>query len=115
MSLWLHGKEDYISEAGAMNMFVIKKADDGCECGRVRNGPLLMLDLEFITMGLENGIVLPGITRDSIIKLLNAHAEGKASIEGLQKEVRVVERDISMPELVKSNEDGTLQGCVTLI
>ena len=31
MSLWLHGKEDYISEAGAMNMFVIKQADDGCE------------------------------------------------------------------------------------
>jgi hypothetical protein len=31
MSLWLHGKEDYISEAGAMNMFVIKQAEDGCE------------------------------------------------------------------------------------
>lgn len=30
MSLWLHGKEDYISEAGAMNMWIIKQASDGC-------------------------------------------------------------------------------------
>ena len=61
-------------------------------------------------MGLENGIVLPGITRDSIIKLLRAHAAGQTTIEGLQKDVRVVERDISMPELVKANEDGSLKG-----
>lgn len=71
---------------------------------------VLKRDLEFITMGLENGIVLPGITRDSIIKLLNTHAERGDVIEGLQKEIRVVERDISMPELVKSNEDGSLKG-----
>ncbi|KAK1921147.1 branched-chain-amino-acid transaminase, partial [Papiliotrema laurentii] len=96
MSLWLHGKEDYISEAGAMNMFVIKQAQDGY--------------LEFITMSLENGIVLPGITRDSIINLLNAHAKGENIIEGLQKEIRVVERDIGMPELVAANEDGSLKG-----
>jgi branched-chain amino acid aminotransferase len=31
MSLWLHGPEDYISEAGAMNMFIMKQAEDGCE------------------------------------------------------------------------------------
>lgn len=34
MSLWLHGKEDYISEAGAMNVWMIKEAKDGGEfCG----------------------------------------------------------------------------------
>lgn len=31
MSLWLHGQEDFISEAGAMNVFIIKEAEDGCE------------------------------------------------------------------------------------
>lgn len=31
MSLWLHGKEDFISEAGAMNVWIIKQAQDGCE------------------------------------------------------------------------------------
>ena len=33
--------------------------------------PKLTSVLEFITMSLENGIVLPGITRDSIIQMLN--------------------------------------------
>jgi branched-chain amino acid aminotransferase len=33
MSLWLHsyGKEDFISEAGAMNVWIIKEAKDGGE------------------------------------------------------------------------------------
>ena len=31
MSLWLHGQEDYISEAGAMNVWIIKQAEDGCK------------------------------------------------------------------------------------
>lgn len=34
MSLWLHGQEDYISEAGAMNVWIIKEAQDGCELRR---------------------------------------------------------------------------------
>jgi len=31
MSLWLHGDEDFISEAGAMNVWIIKEAPDGCK------------------------------------------------------------------------------------
>jgi len=69
-----------------------------------------MTDLEFITMSLDNGIVLPGITRDSIIQLINAHAAGETEIPNVPKKVRVVERDVSMKELVKSIEDGSLQG-----
>ena len=73
-------------------------------------GKKLILDLEFITMGLENGIVLPGITRDSIIQLVRAHAAGETEIPNVPKKVRVVERDISMKELVKGVQDGTVQG-----
>jgi branched-chain amino acid aminotransferase len=61
-------------------------------------------------MSLDNGIVLPGITRDSIITLLKAHASGETTLPEFPKQVRVVERDISMPELVKSNQDGSLLG-----
>ncbi|WWD22611.1 hypothetical protein CI109_107104 [Kwoniella shandongensis] len=98
MSLWLHGKEDFISEAGAMNVFIIKQAEDGF--------------LEFITMSLDGGIVLPGVTRFSLIQLLTEHAEGKKDfpLEGMPKNVRVVERDISMPEIISSLENGTLKG-----
>jgi len=63
-------------------------------------------------MPLTNGIVLPGITRESIIQLLTEHADGKKEfpIDGMPKKIRVVERDFSMPEVVKSLEDGTLRG-----
>lgn len=98
MSLWLHGKEDFISEAGAMNVWIIREAEDGF--------------VEFVTMSLENGIVLPGITRLSIMQLLTDHAEGQRNfpLEGMPRKIRVVERDLSMPEVVSGIEDGSLKG-----
>nr|XP_018266046.1 branched-chain-amino-acid transaminase [Kwoniella dejecticola CBS 10117]OBR88204.1 branched-chain-amino-acid transaminase [Kwoniella dejecticola CBS 10117] len=98
MSLWLHGREDFISEAGAMNVFIVKEAADGY--------------LEFTTMSLNNGIVLPGVTRESIIELLEEHASGKKDfpIDGIPRKIRVVERDISMPEIIAGLEDGSLKG-----
>jgi hypothetical protein len=42
MSLWLHGKEDFISEAGAMNIFIIKEAKDGCMFPQVLQASRLM-------------------------------------------------------------------------
>ncbi|KAL7420622.1 branched-chain-amino-acid transaminase bat2 [Cryptotrichosporon argae] len=98
MSLWLHGAEDYISEAGAANCWIIKEAADGAT--------------EFITMSLDNGIVLPGITRESIIQLLSDHASGAAEfpLPGMPRNVRVVERDIPMREIIDGLQDGTLKG-----
>ena len=63
-------------------------------------------------MSLENGIVLPGITRESIIQLLTDHAEGRHDlpIEGMPRKIRVVERDLSMPEVAEAVEDGTMKG-----
>lgn len=38
MNLWLHKHdgEDYLSEAGAMNVWIIKEAQDGCKLFRLR-------------------------------------------------------------------------------
>ncbi|WVQ85402.1 hypothetical protein IAT38_007567 [Cryptococcus sp. DSM 104549] len=98
MNLWLHGKEDFISEAGGMNVFVIIEAPDGY--------------LEFTTMSLSDGIVLPGITRESIIELLKDHAASPSNspLQGMPEKIRVVERDISMGEILERLEDGTLKG-----
>ncbi|RXK37389.1 branched-chain-amino-acid transaminase [Tremella mesenterica] len=100
MSLWLHGDRDYISEAGGMNIFVIKQASDGF--------------LEFVTMSLANGIVLPGVTRSSIIELLTNHASGIKDFPtvGMPKNIRVVERDIPMQEIIDGIADGFF-GCGT--
>ena len=65
-------------------------------------------------MSLDNGIVLPGVTRDSIIELLEAHGSGSKPfpVEGMPEKVRVVQRDISMGEITSSIADGTLKGYV---
>jgi branched-chain amino acid aminotransferase len=63
-------------------------------------------------MGLDNGIVLPGVTRFSINELLKDHASGKAEfpLPGMPKNIRVVERDIPMAEITNGVQDGTLKG-----
>ena len=63
-------------------------------------------------MSLDNGIVLPGITRASLISMLEDHASGRKPfpIEGVPTNVRVIERDIPMNELVEGSKDGSLKG-----
>lgn len=63
-------------------------------------------------MGLEDGIVLPGVTRASIKQLLEDHASGKAEfpLPGMPKNIRVVERDTTMAELIEGIKDGSLKG-----
>jgi branched-chain amino acid aminotransferase len=49
-------------------------------------------------MSLDNGIVLPGITRESLMELIEKHAAGSSDLlEGLPRKVRVDLREFSMP------------------
>lgn len=79
--LWLDGVElKYVDEVGAMNiMFVI--------------------DGELITPSLEQGSILPGVTRMSVIEL--------AQDMGL----KVTERRISIQEIMETHEAGKLTEC----
>lgn len=63
-------------------------------------------------MSLDDGIVLPGITRASIKQLLTDHASGKAEfpLAGMPKNIRVVERNTTMAELIEGIKDGSLKG-----
>lgn len=76
--LWLDGVEKkYIEEVGSMNVF-------------------FKIDGEIVTPALT-GSILHGITRDSVIKMLN------------HWDLPVVERKISMAELVEAHADGRLE------
>ncbi|HAO20562.1 MAG: branched chain amino acid aminotransferase [Desulfobacteraceae bacterium IS3] len=76
--LWLDGVEQkYIEEVGSMNIFFV-------------------IDNEVVTPML-NGSILPGITRDSVIKLAQ------------KWNLRVAERKISIDELVNAHASGKLQ------
>lgn len=76
--LWLDGVElKYIEEVGAMNIFFV-------------------INDELITPSL-NGSILPGITRDSVIKLAK------------KWNMNISERKISMDEIIESHKNGSLQ------
>ncbi len=96
--LWLHGPEEELTEVGAMNVFVL--LDRG---GNRR---------ELVTPPLDKGIILPGVTRRSIIELVRgwgkAGEQAEAEQAEAEAEVTVAERPICMGELLRANQDGSL-------
>ncbi|GBC10406.1 hypothetical protein RclHR1_09600001 [Rhizophagus clarus] len=81
-NLWLFGTDDEITEVGTMNCFVLLKNEQN--------------EIELVTPPL-NGTILAGVTRDSILSLARSWNEFKVS-----------ERKITMPEVVKAQEEGRL-------
>ncbi|KAJ7183745.1 branched-chain amino acid aminotransferase II [Mycena filopes] len=97
--LWLLGADKQITEAGAMNFFAVAEREDG--------------GLNIVTPPLD-GTILPGITRDSALILLRAHATNPArQILALpaHKPLYVEERVLTMPELAAWAKAGTLLEC----
>ncbi|KAK0554728.1 branched-chain-amino-acid aminotransferase [Tilletia horrida] len=91
-------EEDWLTEVGTMNMFVaIRRKEDG--------------KTELVTPPLD-GVILPGVTRDSILTLTREYAAGKPSVEmeGLPdaKDFVVTERDIHMREIIEARNEGRL-------
>ncbi|XP_059521920.1 branched-chain-amino-acid aminotransferase, mitochondrial isoform X2 [Myotis daubentonii] len=81
--LWLYGPDHQLTEVGTMNIFVYWTHEDGV--------------LELVTPPLE-GVILPGVVRQSLLDL--AHSWG---------EFRVVERKITMQELLRALEEGRVR------
>jgi len=80
--LWLFGPQDLITEVGTMNYFMFWKNSAG--------------EKELVTPPLD-GIILPGVTRDSILTLAKEWNEFK-----------VVERPISMSEVTQAIQEGRI-------
>ncbi|CAD6187042.1 unnamed protein product [Caenorhabditis auriculariae] len=78
--MWLQGKEQLVTEAGAMNLFMFWKNEQGEE--------------ELITAPLDTGLLLPGITRRSILELAREWGEFKVS-----------ERSFTMADVVKAIDE----------
>lgn len=53
-------------------------------------------------------MILPGVTRDSVLALARDHASGKRKLAGLPDKFTVSERNLTMPELVEASKDGSL-------
>ncbi|XP_076249311.1 branched chain amino acid transaminase isoform X2 [Calliopsis andreniformis] len=61
--LWLYGENNEVTEVGTMNIFMFCINDDG----------------ELVTPPLTNGLILPGITRNSILSLAREWNQFKVS------------------------------------
>lgn len=85
-NLWLFGEDDQVTEAGTMNFFMYwKNPDSGGH--------------ELITPPL-NGLILPGVNRDSIIQL----------VKTWEKETGIVvkEEEIRMKDIIQASKEGRL-------
>ncbi|KAJ1020878.1 hypothetical protein NDA18_005726 [Ustilago nuda] len=91
-NLWLFGQEHLLTEVGTMNLFVALKKGD---------------QIELVTPPL-NGMILPGVTRDSILHIAKDHVSGKYPIDSLPKNLKVSEREISIHEVIKAEHSGEL-------
>lgn len=88
--LWLFGEEGYVTEAGAANFFVLWERDGG---------------LELVTPPLDNGTILEGVTRRSVLELVRG-----GLVKGTDGgEVAVSERNVKMSEIVQASKEGKLR------
>ncbi|KXX74181.1 Branched-chain-amino-acid aminotransferase, mitochondrial [Madurella mycetomatis] len=83
--LWLYGPENYCTEAGASNFFVVWRNREG--------------KLELVTAPLDDKLILDGVTRRSVVELAR---------ERLAGEVDVVERKHTIDEVLEADREGRL-------
>ena len=84
--LWLFGKEELVTEAGSSNFFaVVKDKDSGRE--------------QLITAPLEGQLVLPGVTRISVLEIAR---------EKLSNEIDIVEKQFTIHDLLAAHKEGRL-------
>ncbi|KAE8146113.1 aminotransferase [Aspergillus avenaceus] len=90
--LWLFGEDRQVTEAGASNFFVVWENKD---TGK----------LELVTAPLENQLILPGVTRRSVLQL--ARTEMSKSVGSLAP-VEVIERDFTIGEVEQAWKEGRI-------
>ncbi|KAL3099667.1 hypothetical protein niasHS_003122 [Heterodera schachtii] len=81
--LWLFGKDELLTEVGAMNIFIYWKNEIG--------------EMELVTPPLDDGLIMPGVSRDSVLALAREWDE-----------FRVVERYPTMRELRRAIDEQRL-------
>lgn len=82
-NLWLLGPDHVITEVGTMNLFVFRYSENGTK--------------QLFTPSLDDGTILPGVTRQSILELAKSWGE-----------FEVVEGRMTMNELIEGLSKGRI-------
>ncbi|KAI9039207.1 uncharacterized protein KD926_009841 [Aspergillus affinis] len=102
--MWLFGSDRQVTEAGASNLFFIWRSLQGTLQGR----------LQLITAPLENNLILPGVTRRSVLELARSRMSvGKFSIEDFPHSVEpleVLEQKFTIYDVMEAADQGRLRG-----
>lgn len=106
--LWLLGPECHVTEAGATNFFVIwRDRDSGM--------------LQLVTPPLDDGVILAGITRQSVLDLArerfsddNKEAKRAEHENGIIESLEVIERPFTMSEIIQSLDEDRLQAAFSV-
>lgn len=91
-NLWVLG--DTVTEVGQMNLFVVYRDEASV--------------IHLITPPL-NGQILPGVTRDSLLRLARSHAQ--SPVVGLPEGLVVEEREFTLTDLSAWSAGGNLLEC----
>lgn len=91
--LWLYGPKRQVTEAGATNFFIIWRNADTDQ-------------LELVTPCLDNKMILPGITRRSVLELARERLTG--DIVGDLAPLQVIERTVLIDEIEKASSEGRI-------
>ncbi|KAI0296576.1 branched-chain amino acid aminotransferase II [Russula brevipes] len=92
-NLWLSGPEHSLTEVGTMNLFLVFRLEDGT--------------FELVTPPLD-GMILPGVTRDSVLSLARSQSAGTLRIPNLTSKLVVSEREVKMKEVCEAVQSGRL-------
>jgi branched-chain amino acid aminotransferase len=91
--LWLFGQDRQVTEAGASNFFIIwHNADNG--------------KLELVTAPLDNQLILPGVTRRSVLELVRERLS-KGPV-GQLAPLEAVERTLTIGDIEKASKEGRI-------
>ncbi|GMG34741.1 unnamed protein product [Aspergillus oryzae] len=90
--LWLFGQDRQVTEAGASNFFIVW---ENKETGKI----------ELVTAPLENQLILPGVTRRSVLQLARTELSKPT---GSLAPVEVVERDFTISEVEQAWKEGRI-------
>ncbi|KAJ5571088.1 hypothetical protein N7535_004748 [Penicillium sp. DV-2018c] len=90
--LWLYGPDRQVTEAGASNFFIVWHNADG--------------KLELVTAPLENQLILPGVTRRSVLELVQERLS--KNFVGKLAPLQAVERTLTIDEIERASKEGRI-------
>ncbi|KAK2154184.1 hypothetical protein LSH36_275g09029 [Paralvinella palmiformis] len=82
--LWLYGDNHQVTEVGTMNFFLYWINEEG--------------EKELVTPSLESGLILPGVTRKSLLELASTWGD-----------IKITERDLYMNEIIKGLKENRVK------